>query len=79
MALHGVTGANLILYSTGRLTVEIVMKAAYNGIATVVSGKGMTASCCDVAERLGMTLFGHAARGHFTCYAGAARFDPASQ
>jgi FdhD protein len=75
MALHGVSGGNLILYSTGRLTVEIVMKAAYNGISTVVSGKGMTASCCDLAERLGMTLFGHAAQGHFTCYAGAERFD----
>jgi FdhD protein len=77
MALHGVTGGNLILYSTGRLTVEIVMKAAYNGISTVVSGKGMTASCCDLANRLGMTLFGHAAKGRFTCYAGAERFDPA--
>jgi FdhD protein len=75
MALHGVTGGKLILYSTGRLTVEIVMKAAYNGIATVVSGKGMTASCCDLADRLGMTLFGHAAKGHVTCYAGAERFD----
>ena len=75
MALHGLTGGNLILYSTGRLTVEIVMKAAYNGIATVVSGKGMTASCCDLADRLGMTLFGHAANGRFTCYAGAERFD----
>jgi FdhD protein len=75
MALHGLTGGNLILYSTGRLTVEIVMKAAYNGIATVVSGKGMTASCCDLAERLGMTLFGHAAKGRFACYAGAERFD----
>jgi FdhD protein len=73
--LHGVTGGNLILYSTGRLTVEIVMKAAYNGIATVVSGKGMTASCCDLADRLGMTLFGHAAKGYITCYAGAERFD----
>jgi FdhD protein len=76
MALHGVTGEKLILYSTGRLTVEIVMKAAYHGIATLVSGKGMTASCCELADTLGMTLFGHAARGHFTCYAGAERFDP---
>src|SRR5580704_15619866 len=73
MALHGVTGENLILYSTGRLTVEIVMKAAYHGISTVVSGKGMTASCCDLADTLGMTLFGHAAQGRFTCYAGADR------
>jgi FdhD protein len=75
MALHGVAGDNLILYSTGRLTVEIVIKAAYNGVSTVVSGKGMTASCCDLADRLGMTLFGHAASGRFACYAGAGRFD----
>jgi FdhD protein len=76
MALHGVTGDNLLLYSTGRLTVEIVQKAAFNGISTVVSGKGMTAACCDLAAGLGMTLFGHAARGQFRCYAGAERFDP---
>jgi FdhD protein len=76
MALHGVPGADMILYTTGRLTAEVVMKAALSGIPTIVSRKGITALCHDLAERLGMTLFGHAARGRYVCYAGVGRFDP---
>ncbi len=76
MALHGISGTNMILYTTGRLTAEVIMKAALSGIATIISRKGMTALCYDLAERLGMTLLGHAARGRYICYAGAERFDP---
>lgn len=78
MALHGISGGDMILFTTGRLTAEIVMKAAYNGIATIVSRKGVTALCYDLAERLGMTLFGHAAKGRYICYAGLGRFDAKS-
>lgn len=76
MALHGISGADKILYCTGRLTAEVIFKAAFSGIGTIISRKGVTASCCDLAGRLGMTLFGHAARGRFSCYAGIERFDP---
>jgi FdhD protein len=76
MALHGISGTDMILYTTGRLTAEVIMKAALSGIATIISRKGMTALCYDLAERLGMTLFGHAAKNHYVCYAGAERFDP---
>jgi FdhD protein len=75
MALHGVAGTDMILYTTGRLTAEVVMKAAQSGIATIISRKGMTALCYDLAARLGMTLFGHAAKGRYICYAGVERFD----
>jgi FdhD protein len=75
MALHGIPGTDMILYTTGRLTAEVIMKAALSGIATIISRKGMTALCYDLAERLGMTLFGHAARGRYICYAGVERFD----
>lgn len=76
MALHGISGTDMILYTTGRLTAEVIMKAALSGIATIISRKGMTALCYDLAERLGITLFGHAAKGRYICYAGAERFDP---
>jgi FdhD protein len=76
MALHGISGTEMILYTTGRLTAEVIMKAALSGIATIISRKGMTALCYDLAERLGMTLFGHAAKSRYICYAGAERFDP---
>ncbi len=68
MLLHGVTGAGKILFMTGRLTAETVLKAAQLAIPTVVSRKGLTSACVDVAARLGMSLFGHAARGRYLCY-----------
>jgi FdhD protein len=75
MALHGIPGTDMILYTTGRLTAEVIMKAALSGISTIISRKGMTASCYDLAERLGMILFGHAINDRYTCYAGVRYFD----
>jgi FdhD protein len=76
MAFHGVPGGDKILFTTGRLTSEMVMKAAHNGVPVVVSRNGVTAMGCDLAAKLGMTLFGRAANHRFFCYVGAERFDP---
>jgi FdhD protein len=76
MAFHGVSGGDKILFTTGRLTSEIVMKAAHNGVPIIVSRNGVTAMGCDLAAKLGMTLFGRAANRRFLCYVGADRFDP---
>lgn len=75
MALHGVAGGDKILYTTGRLSAEMVMKAAQIGVPIVVSRNGATAMGLDVASKLGMTLIGRAARRRFLCYVGAERFD----
>lgn len=75
MALHGVSGSDKLLFTTGRLTAEVVIKAADNGIPILVSRKGVTSACLDLAARLGMTLIGHASRRRYICYAGAERFD----
>ena len=74
MALHSVGGADKILFTTGRLTGELVMKAAFNGIPILASRNGVTASGYDVATRFGMTLFGRAAKRRYLCYTGAERF-----
>jgi len=76
MAFHGVAGGDKILFTTGRLTSEMVMKAAHNGVPIVVSRNGVTAMGYDLAVKLGMTLFGRAANRRFFCYTGAERFDP---
>ena len=78
MALHGVPGDDKALFTTGRLTSEILLKAARSGIRCLIARKGVTAGCCDLAGQLGMTLFGHAAQGRYICYAGLARFDPSA-
>ncbi len=75
MALHAVDGADKTFYTTGRLTSEMVMKAAQIGVPIVVSRNGVTAMGHEMATRLGMTLFGRAANRHFICYSGAERFD----
>ena len=75
MALHGVQGADKAFYTTGRLTSEMVMKAAQMGVPIIVSRNGVTAMGHELAARLGMTLFGRAANRHFLCYAGLERFD----
>jgi FdhD protein len=75
MLLHGVGGGDKTFYSTGRLTGEMVMKAAHIGVPIVVSRNGVTAMGLDVAGRLGMTLIGRAVKRRFLCYVGAERFD----
>ena len=75
MVMHGVAGADKILFTTARLTSEIVMKAAQSGIPIAVSRNGVSSMAYDLAKRLGMTLFGRAANRRFICYVGAERFD----
>ena len=76
---HAVTGADKIFYTTGRLTSEMVMKAAQMGVPIIVSRNGVTQMGHEMATRLGMTLFGRAANRHFICYCGFDRFDPQPQ
>ena len=81
MAMHDVPGADKLLMTTGRLTSEMVMKAARIGVPVVVSRNGLTAMGHELAQRLGMTLIGRASGRRFLCYTGAERivFDPALQ
>lgn len=75
MALHAVDGADKAFYTTGRLTSEMVMKAAHLGVPIIVSRNGVTAMGHELASKLGMALFGRASNRHFLCYTGAERFD----
>ena len=73
MALHGVRGADKTLFTTGRLTGEMVMKAAHNGIPVMISRNGTKAMGYELAAKLCMTLIGRAANRRYLCYIGADR------
>jgi FdhD protein len=73
MKLYGLDGADKILFTTGRLTGEMVMKAAHNGIAVMISRNGTTAVGYELAAKLGMTLIGRAAKRRYLCYVGIER------
>lgn len=75
MAMHGLAGEGKLLYTTGRLTSEMVIKAAQLRIGLVVSRNGVTAMGLDLAARLRITLCGRASGQRLLCYTGAERID----
>ena len=75
MWLNGLSGHDKVFYTTGRLTSEMVIKAAQMGVPAVVSRSGITQMGHALGVQLGMALFGRAMNRHFICYSGFARFD----
>ena len=75
MWLHDIEGHDKAFYTTGRLTSEMVMKSAQLGVPVIVSRSGATQMGYEIAQRLGMLLFGRATNRHFLCYCGFDRFD----
>ena len=57
-----------VFYTTGRLTSEMVIKAAQMGIAIVVSRSGITQMGHELAQRLDLCAIGRATNRHFLCY-----------
>ena len=75
MWLRGVGGRDKTFYTTGRLTSEMVIKSAQMEVPIIVSRSGSTQMGFELAQRLGMCLFGRASNRHFICYCGFDRFD----
>lgn len=67
-----------ILYTTGRLTSEMVIKAATMGIAVVVSRSGITQMGLSVAQSLGLCAIGRAVHRRFLCYSAFERLQVAA-
>lgn len=82
MLAEGVSGADKILYTTGRLTSEMVIKCAHMGIPVLASRSGFTAWGVDIAQQVGLTLIGRMRGQRFNCLSGAERLvrdaDPTS-
>jgi FdhD protein len=71
MWLEGIDGDDKVFYTTGRLTSEIVMKAAHMGIAVLLSRSGITHMGLELAQELGVTLVARAKGRHFLVYHGS--------
>ena len=74
MWLDRIDGGDKIFYTTGRLTSEMVIKAAQMGIPFLVSRSGLTQMGHEIAEKVGMTMIGRATGKHFLLFTGADRF-----
>ena len=73
MLSEGVGGGDMTLYTTGRLTSEMVIKTATMGVPVLVSRSGFTAWGVEIAQQVGMTLIGRMKGKRMTCLAGADR------
>lgn len=70
MWLDGIAGGDKIFYTTGRLTSEIVMKAAHMGIPVLLSRSGITHMGLELAHQLGIVMIARAKGTHFLIYNG---------
>ena len=70
---HGVDPGDKILYTTGRLTSEMVIKTVRMGIPILVSRSGFTAWGVELARKANLTLVGRARGKRFVALAGEER------
>ncbi len=70
---HDVDPSDKILYTTGRLTSEMVIKTVRMGIPILVSRSGFTAWGVDLARQVGLTLVGRTRGKRFIALSGEER------
>jgi FdhD protein len=75
MFRHGISAEDKILYTTGRLTSEMVIKTALMGIPVLASRSGFTAWGGEIARQVGLTCIGRMRGKRFTCLSGAERLN----
>lgn len=75
MWLDDRSGEDLIFYTTGRLTSEMVIKGAQMGIPFLLSRSGVTAMGLEMANKVNMTLFGRCSGQHYLVYSGVNRLN----
>ena len=73
MHLEAVAPDDKIMYTTGRLTSEMVIKTALMEIPVLVSRSGFTAWGVDIAKQVGLTLIGRMRGRKFICLSGEER------
>jgi FdhD protein len=76
MWLDRIDGGDKVFYTTGRLTSEMVIKAAQMRIPFLVSRSGLTQMGYEIAQKVGMTMIGRATNKHYLVFTGGERFLP---
>ena len=71
--ISGAPAPGLAIYTTGRLTSEMVIKSAQMGVPVVVSRSGITQMGHQIAQSVGVCAIGRATNKRFVCYASAER------
>ena len=70
---EGTVPTDLVFYTTGRLTSEMLIKAAQMNVAIVISRSGITQMGHAIAQQLGLCAIGRATNRRFLCFNGRER------
>lgn len=73
LRLRGETAEDKLIYTTGRLTSEMVIKCALIGAPALASRSGFTAWGVEIARQVGLTLVGRLRGRRFLCLSGEDR------
>jgi FdhD protein len=73
--LKNIKASRKILVTTGRISSDMIQKAAQIGASVVISRTSATSLSVSLAENWGITLIGYARPGQFTIYAHPERID----
>jgi FdhD protein len=73
MRLQGISAADKLFYTTGRLTSEMVIKTVQMGIPILISRSGFTAWGVELARKADLTLIGRAKGKRFVALSGERR------
>jgi FdhD protein len=79
MWMQGIGGGDKVIYTTGRLTSEMIIKSAQMGIPITISRSGITEMGLEVAQRLGLCAIGRATHKRFLCYSAVERLQLQSE
>lgn len=71
----GLETENKVMFTTGRLTSEMVIKTVQMGVPILVSRSGFTRWGVDLAREVGLTLIGRARGRRFVVLSGQQRLD----
>ncbi|TWJ17779.1 formate dehydrogenase accessory sulfurtransferase FdhD [Geobacter argillaceus] len=77
--LKGIDLAGMMLVTSGRVSSEMVAKAALLGITLIASRTSPTSMAIKIADAAGITLIGYVRAGRFDIYAHPERLQIASQ
>ena len=73
MLMDGITPKTCVILTTGRISSEMMQKAAKLGASVVISRTSPSSMSVEIAEEQGITLIGYAKRHRFNVYTHAER------
>ena len=73
IATHNIDPHGKIIFTTGRLSIDIIFKIYMMSIAVIVSNSSITHSAALLAKRIGITSIGYLRGGRFNIYSNPSR------